>query len=167
MSKMMLEKLHLTGNKGAALGVFLAGLVSALVTPVSDAEARDLTLGGHRADQQHSNIKNEIKAKLPENALALPRLVASVLNKETGRWQRVLVEAYLQSTDHKVMGQVREHLKDIAERARPQLQSRAAETLEAAREGPSEAKNCIRLAMKESLGYSWSGDIFIRSLAVF
>jgi hypothetical protein len=149
------------------LGVFLGSLAFGLGASVSDAAAKDITLGGHRDDQRHSYTENQLKAKLPDNAVALPRLVASVRNRETGRWQRVLVEAYLQSPDSKAMGQARDHLKDIAERAGPQLQSRPAEFLGAAHSGAREAKDCIRLAMEESLGHSWTGDIFIRSLAVF
>lgn len=156
-----------SGKKGATLGVFLAGLAFGLGASASDAAARDITLGGHREEQRHSNTDNQIQAKLPENAVALPRLVASVQNRETGRWQRVLVDAYLQTGDSKALGQARDHLKDIAERARPQLQSRPAEFLGAAHSGVREAKDAIRLAMEESLGHSWSGNIYIRSLAVF
>ncbi len=163
----MFTHLQKSGKMFATLGVFLAGLAFGLGASVSDAAARDITLGGHRDEQRHSYTDNQFKAKLPDNAVALPRLVASVQNRETGRWQRVLVEAYLQSADSKALGQAREHLKDIAERAGPQLQSRPAEFLGAAHGGSREAKDCIRLAMEESLGHSWSGNIYIRSLAVF
>lgn len=162
----MLKYLTKTGKRGVTLGVFLAGLAFGLGASVSDAAARDITLGGHREEQRHSP-DNQVQAKLPDNAVALPRLVASVQNRETGRWQRVLVDAYLQSTDSKAMGQARDHLKDIAERAGPQLQARPAEFLEAAHSGAREAKDCIRTAMEESLGHSWAGTIYIRSLAVF
>ncbi len=163
----MLMLMQKSGNKGVTLGVFLAALLFGLGASVSDAAARDITLGGHREEQRHSNSDNQLTAKLPDNALALPRMVASVQNRETGRWQRVLVEAYLQTADSKALGQARDHLKDIAERVRPELQSRPAEFLEAAHSGVREAKDCIRLAMEQSLGHSWSGDIYIRSLAVF
>lgn len=163
----MFVDLKNTGRRGAFFGVFLTGLAIGLGSFVSDATARDITLGGHREEQQHSKSDNQLKAKLPDNAVALPRLVASVQNHETGRWQRVLVDAYLQTSDSKALGQARDHLKDIAERARPQLQARPAEFLEAAYSGAREAKDCIRMAMEETLGHSWTGTIYIRSLAVF
>jgi hypothetical protein len=145
-----------------ALGAFLA---VALFGSMSDALARDITLGGNREEKRQSD--NQFTAKLPDDALALPRLVATVQNHETGRWQRVLVEAYLQSSDRRTLGQVRDHLREIADRAGPQLEARPAEDLAAARNGPREAKTCIRLAAEESLGHSWAGNIYIRSLAVF
>jgi hypothetical protein len=155
------------GGKKTVLGAVFSVMIFGLAVPMSDAMARDITLGGHREEKQHSNSDTQFKAKLPEDALALPRLVASVQNRETGRWQRVLVDAYLQSADSKAMGQVRDRLQDIAKRARPQLQARPAEFLEAARSGPREAKDAIRLAAEESLGHSWAGNIYIRSMAVF
>jgi len=158
----MLRGLRKFGERDVAFGAYLA---LAIFGTMPDALARDITLGGHREEKRQSD--NQFTAKLPADALALPRLVASVQNHETGRWQRVLVEAYLQSSDRRTLGQVRNRLKEIADRAGPQLQARPAEYLAAARNGPREAKTCIRLAAEESLGHSWAGNIYIRSLAVF
>ncbi|PKU22778.1 hypothetical protein [Telmatospirillum siberiense] len=163
----MFVNLGISGKSGALLGVFLTGLVMGFGSFGSDALARDITLGGHREEDQHSKTDNQFKAKLPDNAVALPRLVASVQNRETGRWQRVLVDAYLQTSDPKALGQARDHVKDIAAAAKPQLQARPAEFLESAHSGVREAKDAIRLAMEEALGHGWSGTIYIRSLAVF
>lgn len=163
----MFKDLAKCGRRWTRFGVFAAVLVIGLGSSVSDANARDITLGGQREEQQHSKTDNQLTAKLPENAVALPRLVASVQNRETGRWQRVLVDAYLQTSDSKALGQARDHVKDIAAAAKPQLQARPAEFLEAAHSGVREAKDAIRLAMEEALGHSWSGTIYIRSLAVF
>lgn len=136
------------------------------VVPLTHAKARDITLGGHRQEQTGKQAPNIISPHLSDDVLPLPRLVASVHNGETGRWQRVLVDAYLQP-DAKMLSQTKDHLKDIAERAKPQLQSRPAEFLEEAHGGTRAAKDCIKTAMEESLGHSWSGKIYIRSLAVF
>ncbi|MDR3437018.1 hypothetical protein [Telmatospirillum sp.] len=147
--------------------LFLAAMLFGLGASVSEASARDISLGGHREEQRHSLSPNETQAKLPDDALALPRVVVSVQNHETGRWQRVLVDAYFQSADHHALSQVRDRLKDIAAKAGPQLQTKPAEFLQSAHGGARTAKDCIRLAAEESLGHSWGGSIFIRSLAVF
>jgi hypothetical protein len=131
------------------------------------AQASDLLMGDVEQDAKIRPPKNQIKSKLPTNVLALPRLEAPVRNQKTGAWQRVMVEAYLQSNDRETLDQMRQHLKDIAQKARPRLQARPAENLGEARDGPDEAKNCIRLAAEESLGHQWAGDVYIRSLAVF
>ncbi|MTJ81212.1 MAG: hypothetical protein F8N37_09360 [Telmatospirillum sp.] len=148
-----------------AAGVVAAAMVFCL--SVTSASARDISLGGHRVEQRHELAPNEIPSKLPDNALAMPRVVASVQNHETGRWQRVLVDAYFQSSDSRSLSQVRDHMKDIVAKAGPRLQSRPAEFLEAAHGGARAAKECLRLAAEETLGHSWQGDIYIRSLAVF
>lgn len=150
---------------GVACGVLFAGALC--LAAVSPASAKDINLGGHRTEQLHGHAPNEVPARLPETAIALPRVVASVQNHQTGRWQRVLVDAYLEPTDSKTLGQMRDKLKDIAERVRPQLQSRPAEYLEAARGGTREAKACIQQAAEESLGHGWTGNVYIKSLAVF
>jgi hypothetical protein len=132
-----------------------------------DAMARDITLGGHRQDLRQGLPDNEVAGKLPEDAVALPRVVASVQNHETGQWRRVLVDAYLQSSDRRALSKARDRVMDIAANARPQLQTVPAESLGEARSGMREAKDCIRLAAEQALGRDWPGNVFIRSLAVF
>ncbi len=155
------------GKKRSTLGLVLAGAVFGLALSASNATARDITLGGSHEDQQEGHSENEIMAKLPSDVVALPRLMASVQDSTTGRWSRVIVEAYLQSTNIITLSQVKRRVKDIAILARPQLGARPAETLGNAKIGMREAKDCIRNAVEESLGHDWSGNIYIRSLAVF
>jgi hypothetical protein len=156
-----------TGNTIAGLGIPVAAAILGLTAAPSAALGRDVTLGGDRVETGHGDPANQPPFHLPDSVLTLPRVVAYMRNQETGRWRKVLVDAYLQPADGKTLSQMRERLQDIAKRTRPQMEAHPAEFFEAAYEGPREAKHCIRLAAEESLGRSWAGEIFIRSLAVF
>jgi hypothetical protein len=149
----------------AGLAFTLAAL--GMCVSAMPAAARDINLGGHRAEQLHTTPPNEVLSKLPDNALAMPRVVVSVQNHETGRWQRVLVDAYFQSANHRALSQVRDRMKEIVAKAGPRLSDSPAEFLESAHSGVRTARDCLRLAAEETLGHNWEGDIFIRSLAVF
>lgn len=163
----MLTLSPISDAQGLVRGFILATGLIAAVAWAAPASARDINLGGHRVEQLHSHTDNELTSKVPDTAIALPRVVASVQNRETGRWQRVLVDAYIEPNDKATLGKMRDLVKDIVARAGPQLQSRPAEFLESAHSGTREAKDCIRQAAEESLGRSWSGNVYIKSLAVF
>lgn len=163
----MLTLSPITDAQGLVRGFVLATGLIAAAAWAAPASARDINLGGQNVETRHSYSTNETKAQIPETAIALPRVVASVHNRVTGRWQRVLVDAYIEPKDKATLGQMRDLVKDIVAKMRPQLQSRPAEFLESAHSGTREAKDCIRQASEESLGHSWDGNIYIKSLAVF
>jgi hypothetical protein len=163
----MSVRLRQTRRVSTMAGIALSLAALGLVASSGAAAARDINLGGHRAEQLQSTAPNEVMSKLPDDALAIPRVVVSVQNRETGRWQRVLVDAYFQSANHHALSQVRDRMKEIVAKAGPRLSDSPAEFLGSAHSGMRTAKDCLRLAAEETLGHSLDGDIFIRSLAVF
>lgn len=130
------------------------------------ASARDISLGG-RKDAGNWHGANEVPFRLPDNVVALPTLVASVQDTETGRWKRVQVDAYLAPSDTVTTLRLRALAKDIANRARPGLRAQPAESLEPAYSGLKAARQAIRLAAQESLGRNWNGDVYIRSMTMY
>jgi hypothetical protein len=159
-----------TAARGGAVGplaLVLSALSLGLLGLVPSAEARDINLGGHRTETQGSANPNQHRYQLPPNVVALPRVVASVREKSTGRWKRVLVDAYVVPTDAYTREKMRGLSQDIAKRLRPQLEAQSAESLQAAYQGSKAARLCIHEAAAQSLGRGWDGEVYIRSLAVF
>ncbi len=147
--------------------IILAGLALGLMGSVDLASARDINLGGNRQDQVGSISRHAPTAELPKNVVALPTVVAPVQERETGRWKNVLVAAYLAPTDTATVAQMQLLKAQIARAVGKTLNTKPADQLQGARSGPRLAKECVHLAAEQTLGRSWPGDVYIRSLVVF
>ncbi len=147
--------------------VMLIGLALGLVGLADTASARDINLGGDRQDRVGSISRHVATTVLPKNVIALPTMVAPVQDSETGRWKNVMVMAYLAPTETATGMKMQLMRAQIARAAGPVLNSKPANTLQSARLGTQLAKDCIRLAADQTLGKSWPGDVYIRSLVVF
>jgi len=100
------------------------------------------------------------------NMVTLPT-IAVAIKTDDGGWHHVKIDAYLDAKNPRAAKILHGFENMIRDKADKEIPNHSFETLRSPELGSIEAKKCILVAVEESLGHPFTGEVLIRNMLVY